>query len=151
VLLVTAVHDEIISDQDGGVTLTRSGSGTRGVGTFPGHDFEVENMQIIVVVFAVPATKDKHAGSVDQISCVVEPGEGSASTFGSLIPCHCDGVERMKVFEDLTFLPFSSEDDNSLPGQHGRMPETLWRWRPLNPWLDPPTAIQIQHMSVVQV
>lgn len=145
------MHDEIIPDEDGGVTLTGSGGGAAGISTFPGHDFEVENVQIVVIIFAIPASKDKHARAVDQIRSVVESGERGTGTFRSLVPRHCDRVESMEIFEDFAFVAFSSKDDNPLPSQHSRVAKPLRGRRPLNPRLNPPRTIQVQHMRVIQV
>lgn len=66
--LEATVDDQVVADQDGGVTLARSGCGSTALGALPGHDLKVKDINVIIIILTVPASEHVHFGSADNIS-----------------------------------------------------------------------------------
>lgn len=113
----TSVDDQVVSDQDACVALSGSRRRTTAIWSLPSHDFEVQNINVIEIVFAVPATEYVHFGAADDVGRVVEPRRRSTSASGPLVPSHRYWVKSMKVLERSVFAALSSENDDSRTGQ----------------------------------
>lgn len=63
-----AVNDQVVANQNGAVALAGGGLGATCLGATPGHDFEIQNVYVVVVVLSVPATKHEHLRAVHKSS-----------------------------------------------------------------------------------
>lgn len=104
----STVDDQIVANQDSSVALSRCGCGSTAFGSLPCHDLEVKDINIVIILFAVPATENVHLCASDYVGGVIEPGRWSAGTARTLVPSHRYWVESVKVFECLAALPFAS-------------------------------------------
>lgn len=109
----TTVYNQVITDQNGCMALSWCWCRTTAFWALPCHNFKVKNVNIVVVVLAIPSTKDIHFRSSDNISRVVEPGRWSASTSWSLIPSHGYWVESVQILESLVLSSFATKNNNS--------------------------------------
>ena len=108
-------------------------------------------MHIIEEVSAVPAAKDHHFGAADEVGGVIETSDGGATTFRSLIPSHRDGVKRVQIAVDGAFRAFTTEDDDAGACEHCCVGVASRWWRATNLRFEPTRAIDIEHVSIIQV
>ena len=133
------------------MALARRGSRPTALRSLPGHYFEVQNVDVVEIVFAVPSSKDVHFGPTNYVGRVVEPGWRRSSSAWTLIPSHCDWVKRVKIFESLVLAALATKyDDSGACEQSGVAKSRGWR-SSLDLWLDPPTRVEIEDMGIVQV
>lgn len=93
--LKPTVYDEVVADQDGGMSLSGSWSGATALWALPGHDLKVEHIYIIIIVFAIPASKHVHFGATNYIGGVIEPRWWCTSATWALVPSHGDRIESV--------------------------------------------------------
>lgn len=109
----TAVHDKVITNEDSGMTLTRRWCRARALRSLPGHDLQVQNVDIVEVVLAILTSKNVHLCSANYVCGVIKASWRSTSAAWALVPCHSDGIESMQVFvSDSTFSLASKYDDS---------------------------------------
>ena len=63
-ILEASLDDEIVADLNSDMLGARLRNGTLALGLGPGHDFEIENVEIVEVVFGIAASEDDHFGVV---------------------------------------------------------------------------------------
>ena len=108
-------------------------------------------MHIIVEVGSIPASKDKHLSSSNQVGRVVETGSRCTTSFGALVPGHSDRIKRVQVSEDVTLASLSAKDDYSRASEHCSVAVARSRRCSRNLGLDPPGRVDVKHVSVVEI
>ena len=134
-----AVYDQVVTDEDRGMPLSRSWCRSAALWSLPCHYFQIQNVDVVEVVLAVPATKNVHFGASDDIGGVVKSGWRCSSASGALIPSHSNWIERMQILIRLIFASFATKYDNSGTCKQSGMAKPLARWSTLHLWLDPST------------
>ena len=107
------MNHQVGANQDRAMTLSWAGSWARAVRLGPGHDFKVENVDIIEEIVAVPSSEDEHLCASYQVGCVVEPRGWSTATLWALIPSHRYRVEGMQVSIDSTLRALATKDNDA--------------------------------------
>jgi len=87
----------------------------------PGHHLEVEDEEIVEILFSIGASKDEDLGLVDQDGGMAVSGRWGAYALGSLQPCHGNWVECVQIPKYFAFLPSSPENDDFGTCQDSRM------------------------------
>ena len=107
------MYHKIISDQNRGMTLSWCWGWPWCFWSLPGHNLQIQNVNIVEIMFAVPATKHIHFRSSYDISRMVKPSWWGTGSTRSLIPSHRHWIESMQVFKWLIFATFTSKHDDS--------------------------------------
>ena len=133
--------------------MTLSGRGCRAGGFWPEpcHHFEVENIQVVIVIFAVPSSEHEHLCALNQVCRVTIPPKGCTSSLWPLIPGHCDRIQSMKVSKCLILVSLATKDNDARACQDCCVIVPRLRWCPLDLWLYPTAGIQVKYVSVVEV
>lgn len=108
-------------------------------------------MNIVKKVVTVPTTKNNHFSSPNKISGVIKTSDGSATTFRTLVPSHCNWIKSMQVSEHCSFRTFATKNNNSCTSQYCAVSITTQGWCSTNLWLEPSWAIDVQHVSIVKI
>jgi hypothetical protein len=80
----SAVDEQVVSDLNRRVSLSRTRDRTRAFWLGPGHSFQIEYVQIVEEVLAIPASEDDHLGPADEIGGVSEARRRRAAALRSL-------------------------------------------------------------------
>lgn len=106
------LDDHVCSNLNGCMPLSRGRKWALAFGLTPGHDLEIQDVQIIKVFFSIRAPEDEYFGFCHQHSGMPIPGGGRTNALRALEPGHSDWVKGVQVPEDLSLGAPSSEDDN---------------------------------------
>lgn len=119
--------------------------------SLPCHDFKIQDVDVVEVHLAIPAAKHVHFGSTYNICWMIESCMWSSSSSWSLVPCHCDWIQCMKIFECLILASLTTKYDNSRTSEQSCVSKSWLRRCTLYLRLNPSTWIQVQDMSIVQI
>ena len=137
------MDDQVISDKDRRVTLSRRGCRSGRFWPEPCHHLEVENVQVVVVIFAVPSSEHKHLCALDQACRVTIPPKRCTSSLWPLIPGHRDRIQSMKVSKCFILVSLATKDDYARACQDCRVVVPRLRRSPLDLRLYPTAGIQV--------
>ena len=133
------------------MTLSRRGCRAGRFWPEPCHHFEVENIQVVEVLFAVPSSEHEHLCALNQICRVTIPSKRCPSSLWPLIPGHRDRVQSMKVSKCFIFVSLASKDNDARPCQDCCVIVSRLRRSPLDLRLYPTAGIQVKYVSIVKV
>ena len=133
--------------------MTLSGRGGRAGGFWPEpcHDFKVENIQVVIVIFAIPSSEHEHLCALDQVCRMTIPPKGCTSSLWPLIPGHSDRIQSMKVSKCFILVSRATKDNYARACQDCCVIVPRLRRSPLDLRLYPTAGIQVKYVSVVEV
>lgn len=107
------MNNKVISDENASMSLSRSWCGTTAFRSLPSHDFKVQDINVVEIVFSIPTSEYVHFGAPYNVGRMVESRRWCTSASGTLIPSHRNWIERVKVLKSSIFATLTSKYNNS--------------------------------------
>ena len=145
------MNNQIIPNQNRSMSLPWSWSRSTALWSLPSHYLKIKNVNIVEIVFTIPASKDVHFGAVYNISRMIKSTMRCTSSSRALVPSHSDWIKSMQIFKWLIVLTFASKDNDSWTCEKSCVTKSWSRWCSLHLGFDPSWTVQIEDMSVIEV